>query len=91
MTTWLYRYLSMRKLFILDSNVVRGTTSFLAAPSEPAMRPPVSASAASMISRSWLMSAGCTRTRGFASGCNHACSTKNVSESQNIMARSMTF
>ena len=23
--------------------------------------------------------------------CNHACSTKNVSESQRIMARSMTF
>ena len=38
----------MRKLLILDSSVVLGTPSLLAAPSGPEMRPRVSASAASM-------------------------------------------
>ena len=67
------RYLSMRKLLILDSSVVLGTPSLLAAPSGPEMRPRVSASAASMSSRSWLIRDGCRPTQGSASGCNHAC------------------
>src|SRR5580704_14817717 len=86
-----YRYLLMRKLLILYSSVVCGIPSLLAAPSEPEMRPPVSASAASMSSRSWLIRGGCRPTGSSASGCNHACSTKNVSESHRITARSMTF
>ena len=48
------RYLLIRRLLILYSSVVRGTPSFLAAPSGPEMRPRVSASATSMSSRSWL-------------------------------------
>src|SRR6202035_5621372 len=85
------RYLSMRKLLILDSSVVRGTPSLLAAPSGPEIRPPVSARAASMSPCSCLIRDGCRPPQGSASGCNHASSTKNVLESQKIMARSMTF
>src|SRR6202035_2334009 len=82
-------YLSMRKLLILYSSVVRGTPSLVAAPSGPEMRPRVSASAASMSSRSWLIRDGCKPTLASTSGWNHACSTKNVSESQKIMAPSI--
>jgi len=85
------RYLLIRRLLILYSNVVRGTPNLLAAPSGPEIRPPVSASAASMSSRSWLISDGCRPARGSGSVCSHASSTKKVSESQKINARSMTF
>src|SRR5580658_7871374 len=62
------RYLSIRKLLILDSKVVRATPSLLAAPSGPEMRPPVSASAASMSSRSCLIRDDCRATGGVETG-----------------------
>src|SRR5271167_3225119 len=68
------RYLLIRRLLILYSSVVRGTPSLLAAPSGPEMRPQVSARAASMSSRSWLIRDGCRPIRRSVSGCNHASS-----------------
>ena len=95
----LNRCLLIPRLAIFDSSVCRGIPSLAAAPDGPEIRPPLPASAASIISFSRSRTKrpslpSCMLWRGNSednSRLNHASSTENVSPSHRTMARSMTF
>src|SRR5260370_25788334 len=91
----LNRYFSILSRLILDSRVCAGSPSLAAAPSDPEIRPRLSANAASMISLSCLSRAPFSvpvRPRfEICSRFNEVWSTARVSPSLRITARSMTF
>src|SRR5580698_6206410 len=92
----LNRNLSIPSRLIFASSVCVGRASLAAAPVGPEIRPRLSASAASIISLSWLRRASPSATvepatRLVDSRLNQVSSTEKVSSSLKIMARSITF
>jgi hypothetical protein len=90
----LKRNLLICSVAIFESRVCRGIPSFAAAPDGPATRPSLSASAASIISRSRsaieAASGGIVR-EGRTSRRSHASSTENTSPADKITDLSITF